>query len=242
MYKEPFKDLITIANSKSELLNQDLICKPNPFYVGFGNPNSKILILGQEKAINSENEIQIKTESSENPKQWKYLVENNIDNLDYKFYSDHYFKNPLHPYDGKPTKGNTWLQYQKLINLIFPEFISERANSFLLNSFITEINHQVSPKQLGNQENENRMLINNHIFYKSFKVTVLAIGNYLSNYEIENRFNVNFLEDLSQPRQKLIMFKNDAEKRIVINIRQLSNDISTEYLIRISKIIEKYIC
>jgi hypothetical protein len=241
MYKESFKDLVNFANAKSELISLNLKNTTNPFYIGFGNPNSKILIVGQEKAINIDNEIQIKAESTENPKQWNYLVENRIDDIDHKFYSDYYFKNPLHPYDGKPTKGNTWLQYQKLINLVLPDHFSERNNSFLLNSFITEINHQVSPKQLGNKENEERQAINNHIFYKRFNITILAIGRYLANSEIESRYNVNFFQDYSKPRQRFLAFSNESEKRIVVNIRQLSNDISTDYLKKIAEIIKKYI-
>lgn len=241
MYNESFKELVDLANGKSELIINISNLKTNPYYIGFGNPNSKILIIGQEKAIKSENETQIKAESLENPKQWNYLIKNKIENIDYNFYPDFYFKNPLHPYDGKPTRGNTWLQYQKLINFIYPNFISERNNSFLLNSFITEINHQVSPRQLGNQKDENRESINNHIFYKSFKITILATGKYLNNHEIESRFNVRFLQDFSQPRQRLLMFNNDFENRIVLNIRQLSNDISTDYLARIAKVIEDYV-
>src|SRR5690606_7371705 len=127
------------------------------------------------------NERQIRAESSENPRHWKYLLENMINDIDYRFYADYHFKNPLHPYDGKPTKGNTWLQYQKLINFVYQDFERIKENSFLLNSFITEVNHQVSPKQLGNREDEERQFLNNHPFYKSFNVTILAIGKYLTN-------------------------------------------------------------
>jgi|SRR5690554_995936 len=240
MYKDTFMNLVDFANGKSELLINEQNLITNPYYIGFGNPNSKILILGQEKAIKSDNELQIKVESLDNPKQWNYLVKNNIEDIDYKFYSDYYFKNPLHPYDGKPTKGNTWLQYQKLINFIYPDIDNERNNSFLLNSFITEINHQVSPRQLGNQKGENRESVNNHVFYKSFKITILAIGKYLNNKEIESRFNVSYQQDLSQSRQRLMIFTNESDNRIVLNIRQLSNDIRTEYLERISVIVRKH--
>ena len=147
----------------------------------------------------------------------------------------------MHPYDGKPTKGNTWLQYQKLMNFIYPDFKSEKWNSFLQNSFITEINHQVSPKQLGYQKDENRESINKHDFYKSFNVTILAIGKYLKCNEIEDQFNVKCDKDYSEPRKRLLVFKNESENRIVLNIRQLSNDISIEYLERIAEIAKKYV-
>lgn len=73
-------------------------------------------------------------------------------------------------------------------------------------------------------------------------MTILAIGKYLKNSEIENRFDVTFYNDLSEPRQRLLIFKNENERRIVINIRQLSNDVSTKYLEKISDQIKKYIC
>ncbi|WP_405202118.1 hypothetical protein [Dokdonia sp. LLG6352-1] len=240
-FSDLFKDLVHLANKESETLTNNSDLKTNPYYVGFGKPNSDVLIVGQEKAIKSDNLMQIKAESLENPKHWNYLVENEIVDIDYKFYSDYYFKNPLHPYDGKPTKGNTWLQYQKLLNFIYPDFNSEKWNSFLLNSFITEINHQVSPRQLGNQKDEKRKSINNHDFYKSFNVTILAVGKYLKNNEIEDQFNVRFQKDYSEPRKRLLLFTNESENRIVLNIRQLSNDISTEYLKRIAEISKKYV-
>ena len=238
MYSETFEDLVRIAYEKSESILNTPNIKTNPYYIGFGNPNAKILIIGQEKAIKSDNVFQIKAESFDNPKQWNYLIKNKINNTDYNFYPDFYFKNPLHPYDGKPTKGNTWLQYQKLMNLIYPNFINHKTNNFLLNSFITEINHQVSPKQLGNQKDEERESINNHNFYKSFNVTILAIGTYLNISEIENRFDVKFKKDYSLPRKKMLFFINDSDNRIVINIRQLSNDIGTEYLERIAEVVK----
>ena len=233
-FSNSFKDLVFLANKKAELVDKNSGLNSSPFYIGFGNPSSKLLIMGQEKSIKSDNLMQIRAESFENPKQWKYLVENEIIDVDYKFYSDFHFKNPLHPYDGKPTKGNTWLQYQKLVNFIYPNLINNKWNSFLFSSFITEINHQVSPRQLGNQKDENRESIINHNFYKSFSVTILAIGKYLNNHEIEKCFDVQFLEDHSKPRKRLLIFTNESENRIVLNVRQLSNDISIEYLKRIA--------
>lgn len=240
-YSDLFKKLVHLANKESEILMTNSDLKTNPYYIGFGNPNSEVLIVGQEKAIKSTNLTQIKAESLENPKHWNYLVKNEIVDIGHKFYSDYHFKNPLHPYDGKPTKGNTWLQYQKLMNFIYPDFNSEKYNNFLLNSFITEINHQVSPRQLGNQKDEKRNSINNHDFYKSFKVTILAVGKYLKSNEIENQFSVKFQGDYSESRKRLLLFINEHDNRIVLNTRQLSNDISIEYLKKIAEISKKHV-
>lgn len=248
MYKESFKDLVKIANNFSSSIDLNDLNKTNQYDIGFGNPNANILLVGQEKAIkpiNPINSFQRKSESLDNPKQWKYLVENDINDLDFKFYKNiecnvFKFKNPLHPYDGKPSKGNTWLQYQKLIKLIYPDLTTEIENSFLLKSFITEVNHQVSPKQLGNKEDADRRIVNEHGFFKGFDITILAIGRYLNEAEIQKRFNVNKYDDLSQPRKRLIVFKNEKEKRLVLNIRQLSNDVSSVYLENIANVISEF--
>ncbi len=237
MYKESFKELVKIAFEKSEKLE---IKKTNPYFIGFGNPNSEILILGQEKAINQDNLRQIEVESIENPKQWNKIVNENITDIDFKFYEDYFFKNPLHPYSGKPSKGNTWNHYQKLLKLIYPE-LNETINSFMFKSFISEINHQVSPNRLGNQTDEERKSFNSNKFYKEFKVTILAIGDYLNKNEIEENYNVSFSEDKSEPRKKMVLYKNINEQRILINTRQLSNDVSNDYLIKISNLIKNHL-
>ncbi|PJC06648.1 MAG: hypothetical protein CO068_10175, partial [Flavobacteriaceae bacterium CG_4_9_14_0_8_um_filter_34_30] len=116
MYSKEFQNLVKSANKFSKEFYQDNDQKnENPFYIGFGNPSSDILIVGQEKAISKEKHHQIFSESTENPLQWDKMVAENIVDINYKFYDSGHFKNPLHPYDGKPKKGNTWNQYQKLI-------------------------------------------------------------------------------------------------------------------------------
>lgn len=247
MYTEKFKDLVDKSIQFSKKFYSDKNDnRENPFYIGFGNPNSKVLIIGQEKAI-SKNEInQIKVESVENSIQWQKLILENISDTNYRFYDDTIFKNPLHPYDKKPKKGNTWNQYQLLIENIFPEIKNfEFENSFLIKSFISEINHEVSKKKLGNQRNKERRSFLNHIFFQSFPMTILAIGDYLSRSEIEQLYNVRFEEDKSEEYKKLVIFENKNQKRILIQTRQMSNfffntDKRNEYFLKISKELKKY--
>ncbi len=48
MYTEDFKNLVKIAVEGSrEFYKERKFNTPNPFFIGFGNPNSKILIFGK---------------------------------------------------------------------------------------------------------------------------------------------------------------------------------------------------
>ena len=226
MRHEIFKYLVDIAfqRSKSDYCGQ-MLPKPNPFYIGFGNPDANLLIIGQEKAIDSNKDAgkrQMELESTCNPCQWMELMKNNITDIDYKFDKEAIFKNPRFPYDGKPLRGNTWNQYQQLVTRLFPD-MDKRPNSFLLEAFITELNHSVSPTKLGNERNPERVSFMSHDFYKSFPMTIIAAGNYLEEDEIENQFDVKFVKNISAPHRKLVVYENSVHKRILINTRQFSN-------------------
>lgn len=226
MYKSTFQDLVNIATLKSdEYFSDEKTAKPNPYYIGFGNPNARLLLIGQEKAIDDKKEsgkIQMKVESADNPYQWKKLIEEKITDLDYIFENPTPFRNPLFPYNGKPRKGNTWNQYQLFARTLFPT-ISDRPNSFLTQTFITEVNHRVSSKKTGNERNAERVTFMTHDFFKSFPMTIIAAGDYLKSEEIENQFDVELVADLTEPYRKLMIFENIKQHRILINTRQFSN-------------------
>ena len=151
---QEFKDLL-----------QNPLWKKGEHYVGLGNPNAEILIVGKECAVD-ENSDSYKCEYSQNYNLWKNRdwsikvedVKNWIDNpiLDWKIFD------PLAPYsgqrftverrnkDGEVISGKggtsaTWYKYQKLIN-----FIRERGKldspvntthiDFYKDCFITELN------------------------------------------------------------------------------------------------------
>lgn len=247
MYNKEFKELVKKAVKGSNLFYDfEKEKKPNPFYIGFGNPNSKILIVGQEKAIKDGDEAALDSESIQNPYQWEKIINEEITDLEYIFNKERLFKNPLHPYTGKPSKGNTWNQYQKLVELVYPEIKEEKINnSFFLKSFITEVNHEVSTTKLGNQRNIVREKFIDHNFYKQFAITILAAGDYLTNKEIEYKFDVKFHSDNSEPYKRCILFKDKNEKRILVNTRQMSNfyfdgQTKKDYFQKIVTEIKKY--
>ena len=50
---------------------------------------------------------------------------------------------------------------------------------------------------------------------------------------------MKFESDLSNPSEKLKIFKN--ENRVLINTRQLSMNIKNDYLVRISEVAKKHL-
>lgn len=81
MYSDSFKNLVKIASESSKSdYSDELHNKPNPYYVGFGNPNSKILIFGKEKGynVNTDTADIMLYESINNPYEWKHYLDNNI--------------------------------------------------------------------------------------------------------------------------------------------------------------------
>ncbi len=140
----------------------------------------------------------------------------------------------------------TWAYYQKLISIYYPQLKSEKINnSFFKNTFISEINHEVSKKGLGNQRNTARTKFLNHPFFISFPIIIIAAGNYLKEKEIINRFDVSFVENESKPYKKIKIYKNSASQKIVVDIRQLSDfrypavEVN-EYFQKIIRLIRKH--
>ena len=64
MFNKKFENLVDFSYQKSKefYINELNLNKPNPYFVGFGNPNSKILIIGKEKGFDESNLKQLQYE------------------------------------------------------------------------------------------------------------------------------------------------------------------------------------
>ncbi|MBO9585303.1 MAG: hypothetical protein J7574_14160 [Flavobacterium sp.] len=241
MYSKSFKKLVDSAFNKSTEFykNEHNLNKPNPYFVGFGNPNSKILILGKEKGFDQSNLKQLQYESIENPNEWKHYLENGILSNKAKFYDSEHYINVFHPYLGKMKGGHTWTKYYTVLKNIYPH-IEKNENEFLNYAFLCEINFEPSRlSKIKAFSNSERIELLKNDFYKSFNVIICACGDYLKHKQIEDFFDVKFVSDLSNPSEKLKTFKNDS--RLLINTRQLSMNIKNDYLIRLSEIAKMYL-
>jgi len=232
MFRSDFVDIVKIAHQSSEKFygKEENIGQANPFFIGFGNPNSDLLILGKEKGFETGNSEQLNFESIKNPNEWLHYIQNEIQYHKGKHYatSSHYL-NAYIPYSGKMKSGHTWNKYSKLTSELFNKPALTENNSFLEYAFISEINHEPSKySKIRKFDFQTRIDLLNNDFYKSFQKTILGCGNYLSWKTIEETFDVKFCEDYSKQREKLVLFKN-GERKLILT-RQLSMDIRNEFI------------
>lgn len=240
IYSKEFTTLIERAAHKTKDFysdNPETVC--NPFYVGFGNPNSDILLIGKEKAIGSENSEALKYESIQNPIEWKHNVTNRIPYNRNKVNkeAEHYLS-CFYPYKKKNKGGDTWAKYESLVNSIL-EKKRINHNDFFEDSFLTEVNYKPSKwSKIRTFDNEERKTFLKSSFYRSFKITILACADYLNRREIEEIFDVKFDKNLSGGH-KLVVYKN--KKRILVNTRQLSTSVPNLYLQEIAGEVKTYL-
>jgi len=247
--KENFREAVLYAlQHQNEFVEITQTGKTNPYYLGFGNPESDIIIYGQEKAIPANEIEQIWLESNQNPNQWEKYLKGEITERHQKLYSnlEKDFRNPLQPYRNYPD-GGTWKNYQTIASNIYADLQRDNNEAtFLEKSFISEINHIVAKNQRGNQRDEIREIFLKQDFFKNFPVTILAIGSYLKSDAIKDWFEVDFSQDLSQPYRKLLVYRSRDCKRLVLQTRQMSRlmmniEQRTAYFNLITKLTQEHL-
>ncbi len=252
MYSENFKNMVNSAFTKSKQYysNDVNFNTPNPYYIGFGNPNAKILILGKEKGFETfkdaetkndmiKNIEQLKFESIENPNEWKHYVDNDIYLNHSHFYDSTSYINAFRPYSHLMPAGHTWTKYFTLLKRFYPK-IDNASNGFLNFAFISEINFIPSKlSKIKTFNNPERIDFLKNEYFKSFPIIIGAFGDYLQKEQIQEIFDVKFESDSTRPKEKLIVFKN--KNRILINTRQLSMNIKNEYFLRIAEEVKDYL-
>ncbi len=241
MYSEKFINLVNTAFSESEKLTPEEKSEGNPYYIGFGNPNAKILFIGKEKGFDIEKNLrQFEFESLLNPKEWKNYVNNSIGINTNKYYESNNYINAFYPYLGKNKSGHTWSKYEKVLKNVYPEMTTEN-NNFFSYAFLTEVNFKPSKySKIKSFQNKERIAFLKEDYFKSFDVIILACGKYLTTNQIEEIFDVKIQNDnISAKHELLNIFKN--KERILLNTRQLSMAVSNEYLKNISTLIEEYL-
>ncbi len=225
MYHKKFIDFVENCN----LHNQ---------FVGFGNPCSKILIIGKEVSSEDGN-------YNNNSTDWELM----IDQKEPSF-------NPLQAWKGGLVKetSDTWKKYQKLHDVIVKGSIdtdSSKVLSFQDDFFITEMN-QNSEKNTGTAQKRNdfkeslvsrKSTIINHNYIRSFPVVVLACSNYITGKEIESVFNVRFKEEkvCGSKRNRFWTHYDVSNKQLVIHTRQLSNNVTNDLLIKMGELIRRHL-
>jgi len=241
LYQKEFENLVQISITETEKFYEenDSNTTSNPFYIGFGNPNSDILLIGKEKAFEIEDKEELKYESVQNPSEWHYYVKNSISYNKEKFKEEaKFYLNAFYPYEKTNGGGDTWAKYESLINRILEKNIIKH-NDFFKDAFLTEVNFVPSKQSQIKKFNEKvRQNFLKYPFYKSFKITILGCADYLDQNEIEEIFEVKFDQDLSE-KHKLIVYKDS--NRILVNTRQLSTAVPNLYLQKIADEVRSYL-
>ena len=241
------------------------VCRENGTYIGTGNPNSKILIVGKETATDVDNkangnelDVLFENESlqdfKENTVKWDLNIKNNVEvdsipnwisGIDSPLSINPLFpfKN-LHPKELK--EGTTWRKYQKLHDSIFLNdltLVKEKIFDFHNNFFLTEMND--SPSKFTKDANKSgipnrKQLFKKSEFFQNFPVVILACSNYINGNEIEDIFNVKFDKQLGEGKQLFWTHYNSDRTKLVIHTRQLSTNVSDNLLKEIANEVRNF--
>lgn len=227
-YSNEFNDLLEVSLKNNE-------------YVGLGNPNAKILIIGKEPGMELGTKITHGSAES-----WK---ENDYSK---KFIPD----------DKKLRNLNhTWQKYQKLYDLILDKLDKSQNKSdkyeinFVEKVFTTELSNIPAPTSKKAKESEGfktKLEKRKRLFFKSqfilnfpIVIVVASDNKYIETYEGEVRdlFGVEFIKEIICDKSNKIWlhYSNSDIPKIVIHTRQLTNGATTKLLEKIAELVAEFI-
>lgn len=214
-------------------------CEQNNQYVGLGNPNANLLIVGKEAGMPIGSKL-----THGNAESWKKKNE----------YHKSYF-----PKEEKLKNGNhTWQKYQLLYEKIVKESKKQDYEiTFVENVFTTELSNLSAPttneaKKIKNfKENlvKRKKKFWNNDFIQKFPIVIITSSDnqYIETYqgEVCELFDVNFHEEITFNQSgKIWVHYADKDKKtypkLVIHTRQLTNGASNELIERIAEIVSDF--
>lgn len=214
-----------------ELIANLEVMKKTP-YIGYGNPDSEILIIGKECAIDV-NSDDWKKFYNLNYSQWDSICHGGDFDPSYgepyDFEHKHFNpKNPFYPLKNRTRKkkengyaSKTYFYYQRLIDLIYGRPSPDIIN-FFSSCFITELNDLCRRNNKDNKPEDAKKIkqsIQNRFswmrevtFFRGFKVVILACGPYanaikkdeLLRNELFGTAHIEYCHQLSQWDKSLI--------------------------------------
>jgi len=203
---EQWQDLMATINEQER---EDYLRNiANPFFVGYGNPNAELLIIGKELGFDKTKNTQFYNESIQNILLWENILKERSP------VEVQHFNSPRMPYHGNIPKssGHTWRLYKDLIKTLY------HTDTLFDNCFITEYNHKPAPRSEGKQKliKERKDLLK-HDFYKKFKSVINTARSYDEGYT-EEIFDVNWkfnIELDGRKSLKALFFAKD-DRRVIL--------------------------
>ncbi|NTE00492.1 hypothetical protein G6M26_23375 [Agrobacterium tumefaciens] len=209
-------------NYSLELKNVVDFCNTQHLFLGFGNPNGRVLLIGKEQAFDHIhapgteeflNEIleNRQRENKTNIAAWKENIENNfipewenmpigLTNPLYAWGSQLNVANKLKNKIGNGGTSNTYLKYQKLHQYLNNQKTKSDRINFQKDFFLTELNEIATKysyggkelKKIRNESIEKRKDLFRMDFFKCFPITIIAAGHYPRDYN----FNIEHIFDV----------------------------------------------
>jgi hypothetical protein len=254
IYTEEFKSLINNVID-------------NETFIGSGNINSKILLIGKEAGIDTKNKMnrdrvhekRMILEFDSNATKWKENATKSTQISDIKWDGIIEHSNPLFPFKGKclsdEKAGHTWRKYQVLHDFIFRGNINTDTNSeysFHNNFFLSELNSSPAARSCDADKKSipGRIeLLKNNKFFQDIPIVILACNEYIGIKngvnQIEDTFkNVKYIDVRYFNKQPLYIHIDENIPKLVIHTWQLSSFIRHDLLKGLAEIIigfsEKY--
>lgn len=198
-------------------------CTAEKTFIGYGNPNAKILIVGKEHAfyncITPADPLfydsvynQRNKDNNENISSWNKnileCIEPNWDNMPEgsvnPLYSHGAQRNILDRNNNGGT-SHTYLKYQKLYQFLFNEGKNTEHISFQKEFFITELSdiptkksfHDLKFNEVRKDAVQKRINLFRQPFFDHFSAVIIAAGHYpkLYDFDMESVFNVEYKPD-----------------------------------------------
>ncbi|GHU67810.1 hypothetical protein FACS189413_03310 [Bacteroidia bacterium] len=206
-------------------------CKKHNLFLGEGNPNAQILLIGKEVGGNKPNSLEEIKQLSDRD------VERNL-----KDWQDGYNLEKIKADIFKNSKNPTWNNYQKLVSKILNSNLDKY--DFLNHCFMTELSQIHLPnsnylKEKGWEKEGNNIRQKNitereslfsMTFFRSFPIIIMACGHYPRDFgfDIQYVFDVECKEKVLVRTERVknrwynIHIQNNGNSRILIHTRQFS--------------------
>ncbi len=225
----------------SNKFSDELYKLSNPYYIGFGNPESKILFIGKEKGFDLQNNPELLFEESiNNIYHWQHIVSEDLYNQPLKIQKSFDFS-PLFPlaynYKKPFNKGHTWYIYAKVLAKLlnnqreYSEYFNREDyfKSLFEKCFMTEFNFVPSKYSRGLQSDiTKRIDFLKDDYFNNFNIVIIGARTYLDNNKfisngdklIEEIFKVTFKDQLLDGRLQTKKFVSN--NKVVLLTSQLS--------------------